>query len=61
MGPVTNQALDHEFDLVRSELRAEIANFRAMFHRRLRWETRMIVGTAIGSVVVSVATSHLSS
>jgi hypothetical protein len=57
MGPV--ESLDAEFDLFRSELRAEIASFKAMFDRRLRWQTRMIVGTAIVSVVVSVTMSHL--
>jgi hypothetical protein len=30
-----------------------------MFDRRSRWQTRMIVGTAIGSVIVSVAMRHL--
>ena len=53
MGPV--DVLDGEFDLFRSE----IANFKAMFDRRLRWQTRMIVGTAIVSVVVSVTITHL--
>jgi hypothetical protein len=57
--PATNQPLDLEFDRLGREVSAEIANFRVMFDRRLRWQTRMIVGTAIGSVVVSVALSHL--
>ena len=59
MDPVTNQMLHLEFDEFRREFKAEIANFRVMFDRRLRWQTRMIVGTAIVSVVVSSAVSHL--
>jgi hypothetical protein len=42
-----------------ADLRGEIEDFRKMLDRRLRWQTRMIIGTGIACVIGSVTLSHL--
>ena len=51
--------VDEPFDIGMRELRAEIENFRVMFDRRVRWQNRMFVGTAVVCVAASAAVKLL--
>jgi hypothetical protein len=56
---VTNQTLDLKIDVLRHELRTEMANLSASVDRRLRAQTWMMMSTMIAAVGLSVTLSHL--
>jgi hypothetical protein len=63
---VTNHTLDLKIDVLRHELRTEMANLRtemanlgASVDRRLRAQTWMMMTTMIATVGLSVTLSHL--
>lgn len=56
---VTNQTLDLKIDVLRHELRVEMAQLSASVDRRLRSQTWMMMSTMIAAVGLSVTLSHL--
>ena len=56
---VTNQTLDLKIDVLRHELRTEMANLSASVDRRLRAQTWMMMSTMIAAVGLSVTLTRL--
>jgi uncharacterized membrane protein len=56
---VTNQTLDLKIDVLRHELRAEMAQLSASVDRRLRAQTWMMMSTMIAAVGLSVTLTRL--
>jgi len=56
---VTNQTLDLKFDVLRYELKTEMANLSASVDRRLRAQTWMMMTTMLAGVGLSATISRL--